>query len=182
MSGDLAAELAGIGYLELFLRLDDTAIDLAYRDPAAFRRLALDDAAPALSRFLAAEVLFARDPAFPSPSERSSLSFLYAQALRRNLTRMANPWSLPGLLDGTVAGHVLALGVAAVPAFTPLLDDATSVSYSGSREATYGNSFGYRVRDVAAELIAGLIGVPYPVHTDPARRDAEIDLLRQRLE
>ena len=94
---------------------------------------------------------------------------------------MANPWGLPGDLGGPVAAHVLDLGDAAVPAFAALLNDASPLRYSGSQEATYGNSYNYRVKDEAAALIAELIGVPYPVHLNPQDRDAEIDLLRQRL-
>jgi len=181
---DLAGELSRLGYLELFLRLDDTALNQVWRQPGApeqLRRLALRSGAPSQPGFLAAEVLFARDPTFPAPADRGVLAPLYTEALRQNMTSMANPWGLPGDLAGPVARHVLALGQAAVPAFAVLLDDGTQLCYSGSKEATYGNSYDYRVKDVAAELIAELIGVPYPVHLDPQHRDAEIDLLRHRL-
>jgi hypothetical protein len=126
-------------------------------------------------------VLFTRDPAFPAPADRNVLASLYAQALRRNMTGMANPWGLPGDLNGPVARHVLALGDEAVPAFVALLGDAGKLRYSGSQEATFGNSYNYRVKDEAAALIAELIGVPYPVHLNPQDRNAQIDLLRQLL-
>jgi len=181
---DLADELSGLGYLELFLRLDDTALDQIWQQPGApeeLRRLALRSDTPSLSGFLAAEVLFTRDPTFPAPAERGVLASLYAEALRQNMTGMANPWGLPGDLDGPVAAHVLALGDAAVETLTLLLDDEADLQYGGSEEATVGNSYNYRVKDEAAALIAELIGVPYPVHLDPQDRDAEIGLLRQRL-
>lgn len=181
---DLAEDLSGLGYLELFLRLDDTALDRIWRWPGApggLRQLALHSDTPSLPGFLAAEVLFTRDPTFPAPADRGALALLYAEALRQNMTGMANPWGLPGDLDGPVARHVLALGDGVVPAFAALLDDGTQLRYSGSKEATYGNSYNYRVKDEAAALIAELIGVPYPVHLDPQDRDAEIGLLRQRL-
>jgi len=181
---DLAEELSGHGYLELFQRLDDTAPDQVWRRPGApegLRRLALHSGTPSLPGFLAAEVLFTRDPTFPAPSDRGVLAPLYAEALRQNMTGMANPWGLPGDLNGPVATHVLALGDAAVPAFAALLNDGTQLRYSGSQEATYGNSYNYRVKDEAAALIAELISVPYPIHLNPQDRDAEIDLLRQRL-
>ena len=126
-------------------------------------------------------MLFTRDPTFPPPSDRGVLAPLYAEALRQNMTGMANPWGLPGDLNGPVATHVLALGDAAVPAFAALLNDGTQLRYSGSKEAAYGNSYNYRVKDEAAALIAELIGVPYPIHLNRHNRDAEIDLLRQRL-
>ena len=181
---DLAEELSELGYLELFLRLDDTALDQIWqwpRAPEELRRLALHSDIPSLAGFLAAEVLFSRDSTFPAPTDRSALAWLYAEALRQNMTGMANPWGLPGLLDGSVATHVVALGDAAVPDFAALLGNGTQLRYSGSQEATYGNSYNYRVKDKAAELIAELIGVPHPVHLDPQDRDAQIDLLRQRL-
>jgi hypothetical protein len=181
---DLAEELSELGYLELFLRLDDTALNQVWQQPGApegLRQLALHSDTPSQPGFLAAEVLFTRDPTFPAPADRGVLAPLYAEALRQNMTGMANPWGLPGRLDGPVATHVLALGKAAVPAFAALLDDGTRLRYSGSKEATYGNSYNYRVKDEAAAVIAELIGVPYAVHLDPQDRDAEIDLLRHRL-
>src|SRR5690349_16462345 len=183
-SRELAEDLSRLGYLELFLRLDENALDQVWRGPGApeeLRRLALHLNEPSLPGFLAAEVLFARDPTFPAPANRGALAPLYAEALRQNMTRMANPWGLPGELGAPVARHVLALGDAAVPAFAALLNDSTQLRYSGSKEATYGNSYNYRVKDEAAALIAELIGVPYPVHLDPQDRDVEIGLLRQRL-
>ena len=181
---DLSEELSDLGYLELFQRLDDTALDQVWRLPGAperLRQLALHSDAPSLPGFLAAEVLFTRDPMFPEPADRRVLASLYAGALRQNMTAMANPWGLPGRLDGPVASHVLALGDEAVPALAVLLDDSEPLRYSGSKEAAYGNSYNYRVKDEAAALIAELIGVPYPVHLNPQDRNAQIDLLRQLL-
>ncbi len=180
----LGQELSGLGYPDLFLRLDETTVDQIWRRPGApeaLRRLALASNAPPLSRFLAAEVLFTRDPVYPAPAERAALARLYGEALRGNLVGMANPWGLPGDLDAPVARHVRALGDVAVPAFAALLDDGTPLRYGGSKEATYGNSYDYRVKDEAAELIAESIGVPYQIHLDPRDRDAEIERLRQRL-
>lgn len=183
-SADPAATLTGFGYLELFLRGDDRALDEVWGrpdSPEQLRRLALDTHAAPLPRFLAAEVLFARDATFPRPSEYGPLARLYVEALHRTMTGMANPWGLPGELDGPAATHLLALGNSTVSALAPLLDDEGDLRYSGSKEATVGNSYDYRVKDMAASLIAALLGVAYPVHLDPRDRDAEIDLLRQRL-
>jgi hypothetical protein len=181
---DLAEELSEIGYVDLFLRLDHAALDRVWQRPGApeeLTRLALDSGKPLLPRFLAAEVLYAYSPEFPPPAARGVLAPLYAEALRQNMTRMGNPWGLPGDLDAPVATHAFALGDAVVLALAPLLDDGTQLRYSGSKDATYGNSYNYRVKDKAAELIAELVGVPYAVHLNAHDRDAEIDLLRQRL-
>jgi hypothetical protein len=179
---ELAEALTGLGYVELFQRGDETALDTIWSRPdapARLRRLTYDPAAPARARFLAAEALFARDPTFPAGADLGPLARLYAEALRLRLTGAANPWGLPGELDGPVAGHVLALGEVAAPPLSALLTDDSDLRYSGSKEATVGNSYGYRVKDVAAALIAELRGLRFPVHTDPRRRDVEIDRLRR---
>jgi len=182
--GDLAAELAELGYLELFLRMDEDALDRVWaRDNASadLHRLVSDTAAATLPRFLAAQVLLARDPGFPAPTDRSRLAGLLADALAQDAAGMANPWGLPGELDGRLARQALALGPEAAPAFAALLDDDSEVEYGGSEEATVGNGYRYRVKDLAAELVASLLGAPYRIHLDPAARDTEIDMLRRRV-
>jgi hypothetical protein len=181
---ELAQALATLGYLELFQRRDDTELQRLWTRPdapAELRRLSLDTGQSALPRFLASEVLFERDSGWPREDDRAVLATLYAQALQQNLTRMANSWGLPGEAAGPVGSHVLILGPAAVPAFAALLSDVTELGYSGSKEALLGNSYHYRVQDVAAALVAGLLNVPYPVHVSPADRDRELDRLRHRL-
>lgn len=181
---ELAQRLEALGYLELFLREDSTTLDEIWGLPASrdgLRQLALTPGVDALPAFLAAEVLFARDPGFPARSERGLVARTYAGALRQNATEIANPWGLPGELDGEVAAHVLSLGDVAVPELAGLLDDPTPLSYSGSKEATAGNSYAYRVKDVSASIIAALLRVPFAVHQDPRRRDVEIARLRSRL-
>jgi hypothetical protein len=181
---DLAQELERLGYLELFLRPDDAAVERVWRRPGArgaLRRLAVDPASRPLAAFLAAEVLHARDDTFPAPADRDAVAGAYAGALRGDLTGMANPWGLPGELDGPLAVHVLALGEAAVPALAGLLDDDTELVYGGSEEATVGNDVGFRVRDMAASLLAALLGVDAEVSQDLRGRDVTVDRVRQRL-
>ncbi len=179
-----AGELLELGYPELFLRLDQTALDRVWRDGAgrdALRDIVAGPHVPVAARFLAAEILFAREPGFPADADPAELAGIYAAALVANVTWMANPWGMPGELDGPVAQHALALGAAAVPAFTALLDDDTELSYGGSQEATLGNSYRYRVKDVAASLVARIRGLPHPTRVEPAARDADIDRLRRHL-
>ncbi len=183
-AGDLAQELERLGYLELFLRPDDAAVERVWRRPGTpegLRRLSVDPAAPPLAAFLAAEVLFARDDTFPAAADRDAVAGAYAGALRGDLTGMANPWGLPGELDGPLAVHVLALGAAAVPALAALLDDDTELVYGGSEEATVGNDAGFRVQDMAASLLAALLGVGPGVPQDVGERDVTLDRVRRRL-
>jgi hypothetical protein len=183
-SADPADALTRLGYFELFLRGNDATLDEVWRRadaPERLRRLLPDVQAPALARFLAAEVLFARDPGFPASADRGVLASVYAEALRQNLTSIANPWGLPGELDGPVARHVLVLGDAALPVLAALLDNERELRYSGSKDATIGNSYRYRVKDMAASLIAAVLGLPHATPLDPHERDADIELLRRRL-
>jgi hypothetical protein len=174
--------VTGHDYAELFLSLDATALDEVWASaaPGDLRQAVADPRAPAPCRFLCAEVLFARDPAFPDGMDPAGLAQVYARALATNATQMANPWGLPGDLDGPVAQHVLALGRPAVFAFLALLDDPTEVLYGGSREATAGNRYQYRVKDLAASIVAALLGIEYAVAVDPPARDEQIEQLHRR--
>jgi len=184
---DLAAleeKLASVGFQALFQRLTPDVLDAVWRDGAAraaLTKLALDPARTALVRFLAAEVLFAKAPGYPPAAARPALAPVYAQALARGFAGSANPWGLPGDEGAATARHVVALGGAALPALLDLLDDNTSMSYHGSREATAGNRYRYRVKDVAAALIAAIRGDAWPVDLDPAARDRAIEALRERI-
>jgi len=130
-------------------------------------------------RFLAAEVLFWKMPGYPPEDDRSPLAPVYAAALRA--ARMGNPWGLPGELDGPSGQHVVQLGAPAVADLIPLLGDSRRVPYAGSQDATFGNSYAYRVKDFAAFFIARVRNLPYTVHEDPRARDSEIDELRMAL-
>jgi hypothetical protein len=177
----LAHDLVDLGYTELFMRYDEEAIDSIWdrpNAPAALAELVLDSSAADQARFLAAEVLFARDDSYPPDSVKSQLAPVYAAALTGNYTEMANPWGLPEELDGEVGQHVVQLGESAVPSLVPLLEDDTSIQYGGSKEATYGNAYQYRVKDVAAFLIGQITGLAYEVHMSPTDRDTEIETLK----
>jgi hypothetical protein len=90
---------------------------------------------------------------------------------------MGNPWGLPGELDGDAGRHLVSLGEAAAVALEPLLDDERRVPYWGSQEATWGNSFAFRVKDFAAFFVSAIRGRPYVLHTDPSARDGDIQKL-----
>jgi hypothetical protein len=180
----LAERLLSLGYTELFQRLDDRALTALWGEvgaPDALEKIALDGDEDAWVRFLAAEVVLSKRPDGFDDGERRAIGSLYATALRRQFTGSANEWSFPGQLLGRAGEHLLSLGDDAVPALTALLDDNTPVIYEGSEEATVGASYGYRVKDLAAEFIARITGLPFPISTDPAARDAAIAELRRRL-
>jgi hypothetical protein len=177
----LAQRLLRLGYTELFQRLDDRVLTALWSEvgsPEALKRIALDDDEDARARFLAAEVILARRPDGFGDGERREIGSLYATALRGQFTGSANEWSLP---DGRAGEHLLNLGRHALPGLTTLLDDDTPVIYEGSKEATVAAGYGYRVKDLAAEFIARITGLSFPISTDPAARDAAIAEQRRRL-
>jgi len=180
----LEAALTAAGFQGLFQRLTPDALDALWREGAGrseLARVALDPSRNALARFLAAEVLFAKVPGYPPAAARPALARVYAEALAQGFAGSANPWGLPDDGNGPLAQHALKLGAAMLPALVPLLDDAGGIPYVGSREATAGNRYAYRVKDIAAALIARIRGEPWTVNPDPAVRDRAIDALHRRL-
>jgi hypothetical protein len=180
----LAQDLLKLGYVDLFMRQDDDALTAIWTRPGApaeLEEVALSEGAPGLARFLAAEILFRNRKDFPGAAAAGRLAPAYAKALSENFTTMANPWGLPGSLDGLAAQHFLALGKAALPELEKLLENSSGVLYGGSKEATVGNSYRFRVKDVAASLIAAIEGKQLDLDLDPARRDHEIEKLRRSL-
>jgi hypothetical protein len=180
----LAQRLLMLGYTELFQRLDDRALTALWNEagsPEALEKIALDGDEDARARFLAAEVVLAKRPDGFSDGERREIGSLYARALRGQFTGSANEWTLPEGPLGRAGEDLLNLGRHALPGLATLLDDDTPVIFEGSKEAMVAASYGYRVKDLAAEFIAHITGLSFPISTDLAARDAAIAELRRRL-
>jgi len=180
----IAGKLAQFSYSDLFMQMETETLDALWAEPdaaSALHHLVQASDAPPPVAFLAAEILFAKEPGYPPSAERERLASIYGAALEQNLTRMANPWGLPDQLDEPVAQHFVSLGENAVPVLTRLLENTSGVRYGGSREATYGNSFQYRVKDLAAFYLSKIRGLPYEIKQTPQERDIEIERLKTSL-
>ena len=177
--GSLADQLTQLGYFGLVQQEDDAQVHALSRDRQGLTALVDDPRAEPLARFLAAELLYAQDDHFPTRQDVPEVAQVYATALKENFTESANTWGLPGMSQGLVAEHVVSMGPAIAPAFAPLLDDDTRVHYEGSEEATIGNIYAFRVKDVAAALIAAVTGRRFELERDPTKRDATIASLVQ---
>lgn len=187
-SDELASKLAGGAYGDLFnYAVREEAVDRVWAEPDSLARLEAvvrDPDAPLQARFLACEVLFDKHFVFASEVGEALVAGIYADALRGNLTGMANSW---GLLyehddEGPVGIRFIMMGAAAVPALRPLLDDAgTDLVYAGSEEATVGNAYHFRVKDFAAYYLGKIKRVPVAYHADVEARDREIEALRNKL-
>jgi hypothetical protein len=180
-SHDIAKRLSSLGYERLFLSLDGAVLDALWREPRVAELLtvlAADTTADTEARFLAAEILARKLPSIAN-TEATRFVQVYADALQNS--NLANIWGMPGELDGAAGQHLVALGTQAADKLVPLLDDARRVPYSGSEEATVGNSYKYRVKDFAAFFIHRILGLPYSLRKTPPERDIEIERLRASL-
>lgn len=177
---ELAGRIGRFAFGDLFEAPDQRALDALWEDGRSrpvLESLVADTAADWRARFLAAEILFTKLPGYPPAEAKADLAAVYAAALRDVPNSAANPWGLPGTVDGPIARHVLELGDAAVHALGGLLEDTRLVVYEGSKEATFGNSFHYRVKDIAAALIARIRKLPIVSDESPAVRDSAIQKL-----
>ena len=153
-------------------------------NPELLEQVLNDPSAPGRPRFIAAEVLFARDFTFIDRTRRDDLAQLYCEALVENWAGHANVFGMLWDHDdvGPVGGRFVLLGRDALPALTALLDNNRVVDwYAGSEEATVANGYGYRIKDFAAFYLGRILNVSVPFHRDPAQRDAEIAKLRDAL-
>jgi hypothetical protein len=176
---DLAKQLADMSYHDLFLRMDSATLNSLWNAPGgpeALLALATDPGAPDHARFLASEILFRKQSDFNPGQAAGPLATAYAAELRQ--ADVANPWGMPGKLDGPPGQHLVALGEPAVAALVPLLHDDSPILYEGSKEATVGNSYDYRVKDFAAFFLSRIRHTPYDVRQTPADRDPLIEKLR----
>ncbi len=184
MSSDgLARTLDRLSYGELFMRMDDAAQRQVWSTPGAesdLRSIVLDPRKSALARFLAAELLATRSKQLPKEVPADVLAQVYVQGLRSGASQMANPWGLPGS-TGPLSERVVALGKAATAPLLEALDDPEPMAYGGSRDASIGNSYGWRVKDQAAALLAALRGERLDPDRDPRTRDKAIKALRARV-
>jgi hypothetical protein len=136
------------------------------------------------AKFLACEVFFKKDILFMQRHPPEKVAEIYTQALSNDFTGMANSW---GLLyerqdEGTVGIVFLKIGEKAIPSLSKLLDDErANLKYEGSKEATVGNGYGYRIKDFAAYYIGRILGHPLKYYPDPADRDEQINALKKEL-
>jgi hypothetical protein len=175
---ELVAELAKLGYLNLFMRAGTEHMDglwTAAQGPDKLEAVALDPAVPWESRFLAAEILFRKRDNFPRADQREVLAAAYVDALEG--ATIGNLWGLPGELNGPAGQHLMSLGEPVTERLATLLDDDRAVLYIGSQDATWGNRFKFRVKDFAAFFLCSIKNLPYALHTEPAARDADIQAL-----
>lgn len=185
---DLAEKLANGFYGDMFnYYLRESVINKIWYQPNSRQRLLKivnDKNAPMKARFLACEVLHKRNLGFIRYVGSETVGEIYVNALLNNYTGMANSWGFLYELNdaGPVGIQFILLGEEILPILIPLLDNNKPMGlYRGSKEATLGNSYQYRIKDFAAYYISRIKRIPVKFHQDFAERDAEIEKLKAAL-
>ncbi len=151
--------------------------------PRQLEELVRNASAPVRARFLASEILLARDFTFLSRVDRDALAAIYAQAMRDNATGMMSDWGFRSGFDdpGPVGGHLAMLGEPVVPQLAKLLDDGTPVPYVAGADVLHDGYDGYRIKDLAALHLIRIRQLQVSLSRDPAQRDAAITMVKGSL-
>lgn len=153
---------------------------------APLKAIVINEEAPTKARLLACEVLMKNEFTFLRDEDVKidRVAAIYTDALVNNTTGMANSW---GFLyehkdEGPIGIMLVMLGEEAIPELVKLLDNETIHMYQGSKEATIGNGYQFRVKDFAAYYICRIKNIEAIYHETHAARDAEIEKLKMLLE
>ena len=187
-SNRIAQKLANDSYGDFFNYLiQDQIIATVWAEAggvAPLKAIVLNEDAPTKARMLANEVLFRRDFSYINDEDVkiNRVAAIYTDALANNITGMANSWGFlykhERIAFGPVGGTLAILGKEAIPELVKLLDNETIHLYRGSKEATVGNSYRFRVKDFAAYYIFEIKNIKAVYHETHAARDAEIEKLK----
>ena len=181
-ASELAARLEESTYWSLFAEGAGAPAREAWSDSGDGEQLlsvVRSESAGPRARFLAAELL--AEHGRPTELDPSELARVYVNGLRAGACDIANLWNFPDGPLGDIGLRVAALGRAALPPLLDALEDERGLQFLGSREASVGNAYRWRVKDVAAALLAEISGEPFHPDRDPAARDGAIGELRRSL-
>jgi hypothetical protein len=152
---------------------------------ALLKSIVINEEAPTKARLLACEVLMKREFTFLRDEDVKidRVAAMYTDALVNNTTGMANSWGLLYEYDdeGPIGIMLVMLGAEAIPELVKLLDNETIHMYHGSKAATIGNGYQFRVKDFAAYYICGIKNIEAVYHETHAARDTEIEKLKTLL-
>ncbi len=181
-------KLMNNAYGDFFNYLErDQAINRAWNEPNSLEKLKNIVSTPSLplkARFLACEVLFEKHFTFVADVGGALVAKIYADALVNNQTGMANSWGFLYEQDdaGPTGIRFSMIGKSSVPYLEALLDNnQRTLLYAGSKEATIGNAYQYRIKDFAAFYLSKITLTPITFYQDMAKRDAEIERFKKEL-
>lgn len=186
MTGALADRLTGTGYQDLLgrapdRRLVDALVGTPGIGPALFD-VASDPTAPCEARFLASELLFRNvDMVLHAELDRRALASCYFEALVRAYAGDAADWAFedgPNTL-GILGRTSVSDGYAA--AFEAGLDDEQPLTFSFRTGIPPHFAPPYRVKDVAALIVAESRRLPLDLAGTAEDRDRAVAELRRTL-
>lgn len=189
----LDKRLTEIGYPRLFMSGDQNLAEKVWdngNNKAKLLGIIQNKSCSLHARFLAAEIL-RYFKTLLNPDYFEVLAEAYAYALANTSADKGNIFQLNGNLwgflyeendPGYLGQQFINFGDASVPHLIELLDDNDGrILYEGSKEATVGNAYGYRIKDFAAFYISQIKDIPVSFHQDFEKRDQEIETLKLRL-
>jgi hypothetical protein len=186
----LKKELIDESYSSLFLSTNNK-VDTLWSNYGnnAFIELVNDTTAEDNIRFLTAEILFHKSVSFPPKDMYKVLGSIYVNALKitglsnNKIVLAANGWGFLYNMDhvGFLGERLILIGEPAINGLKSLLDNTDTVLYEGSKEATVGNAYHYRIKDIAAFYISKIKNIPVKFHQNIEDRDAEILRLKELL-
>lgn len=107
----------------------------------------------------------------------AAMAAVQAEAIRS--TDDAGLWGLPpDVTASALSRHLVVLGRRVVPQLQPLLDDHRDLPIEGSESSAIASLRGYRISDLAAGLIAVIVGDDYVDGASAADRDPQLAALR----
>lgn len=185
---DMADSLENWGYTELLVKNNGRMADSLWNMPDGeeiLKRVAYRSGSSRIQRFLAAEIIFRKDPSYPPQDDKSllhDLSHAYANALSYDYAPYGEYWGRPEENTIGICGeHVLRIGPEAIHELTRQTLNQEFDFYLHYQSGPIGILYGPRKNDHAALLISLLIGEPYTFKMEKAERNADMDKLREKL-
>ncbi len=178
-------------YRELFLSADDHLKELWANgnNKQDLRKIIENPGSSDKSKFLAAELLSKFEVPLTEKAH-ADLARVYAAALKDTNANLDGEYQLSGNMWGYLYEHddpgelgarIMQFEAAAVPYLQELLNDNGPVLYEGSREATVGNEYQYRIKDFAAFYLSKITNISITFYHGREQRDAEIERFRKKL-
>lgn len=191
-SEDLRHELEMLHYWEIYQTNIDRHTDLWKKGenaPVLLEIIASENSSDSV-RFLAAEILWNGGGTIPE-NLYPILAKSYGKALAASdwnapdsslFQLSGNHWgflNFQGMEDhGMIGDHLLLLGEKMIPVLLSLLDHEGNITYEGSKDATTGNTAGFRIKDVAAYYLAEICGITYDYSRDRKEQHRRREELR----
>lgn len=181
---ELSEELDRLGYTGLFrLPAWPAQIDNLWSRPEVpdlLVQLISESSLSWLVKFLAAEIILAKQMFLLRPEFYPTLAEVYAKALIENASNFMADWGF--LIDANDVGKLgtrfIVFGKNSDPFLKPLLDNAREVPYVYPPDFPSQIRLGLRIKDFAALYLSQIHNISILLTGDQAARDAEIQRLK----